>query len=400
MGWKSEILLDVSCTEADLTSAMLLQGEIERKLSLHLPIRKVFSSAEGTNAICFLPGAEGGDEDYVLEIGSKCVQLSSIGERGRLYAAATLCQLVRLCGNRLPGLEIKDSPFFANRGFMLDITRGRLPTIDYLKRLVDQMAQLKLNQLQLYVEANARIPGLEEAWSQTDPFIPQDVLELDRYCLLRGIELVPCIATFGHMYELLSTKSFGHLREMGDVGDPYTWYHRMRYHILNVSDPESFTFSTYILEQFLPNFSSRRVNICCDETFDLGKGKSTSMAEKMGYGEMYFSYVNRLAEYLQKRGYQVMIWGDIAQNHPDCLDGLNKDVTCLNWYYYYDAKESNFSIFKEHGLRQYVCPSVSGFGRLINAYDMSFANTRELAQLGRKYEADGLVTTEWGDMAI
>jgi hypothetical protein len=145
-----------------------------------------------------------------------------------------------------------------------------------------------------------RLDGLEEIWSQTDPFTPEDILELDCYCNKRSIELVPCIATFGHLYDLLRSDSFGEYREMDSgLGETFTWYHRMRHHIINVSDPQSFTLITGILDQYMPLFRSNKISICCDETYDLGKGKSASMAEKMDYGELYLFYVNRLKVYNQ-----------------------------------------------------------------------------------------------------
>jgi hypothetical protein len=121
------------------------------------------------------------------------------------------------------------------------------------------------------------------------------------------------------------------------------------------------------------------------------------MAQKMDYGEMYLCYVNQLVEYLQSKGKEVMIWGDIVKSHPKHLGELNAQVTCLNWYYDYDAKDETVKIFSDKGFKQYVCPSVSGYSRLVNAYDMSFTNIREMAQLGKAYQAVGFLNTDWGD---
>ena len=275
---------------------------------------------------------------------------------------------------------------------------GRVPTMESLKDLVDRLSLYKINQLQLYMENCLRLDGFEEIWSQTDPLTPEEILELDCYCNIRGIELVPCIASFGHLYDLLRSESFGKYREMDTgLGEAFTWYNRMRHHIINVSDPESFTLITGILDQYVPLFRSDKINICCDETFDLGKGKSASMATGMGYGEMYLYYVNRLVEYLQTKGKNVMIWGDIVQSHHEQMGKLNSKVTCLNWYYNYGAKEEIVKIFSDKGLKQYVCPSVSGYSRLVNAYDMSFTNIREMAKLGNQYHSEGFLNTDWGD---
>lgn len=385
----------------DLETAKLLQQEIKKVIAITLPIKKVLRSAENleNNCICFqYDNMDTREEAYLLTVTPKKITIVACCNRGFLYGVATLIQLCKVYRAEIGCLEIEDEPSYSNRGYMLDVSRGRVPTMESLKELVDRLSVYKINQLQLYMENCLRLDGFEEIWSQTDPLTPEEILELDCYCNIRGIELVPCIASFWHLYDLLRSESFGKYREMDTgLGEAFTWYNRMRYHIINVSDPESFTLITGILDQYIPLFRSDKINICCDETFDLGKGKSASMATGMGYGEMYLYYVNRLVEYLQTKGKNVMIWGDIVQNHHEQMGKLNSQVTCLNWYYNYGAKEEIVKIFSDKGLKQYVCPSVSGYSRLVNAYDMSFTNIREMAKLGNQYHSEGFLNTDWGD---
>ena len=339
-----------------------------------------------------------GREAYRLTVTPNEVTIYACCNRGFLYGASTLIQLCKTSRGEIGCLDIADEPSYSNRGYMLDVSRGRVPTMGYLKTLVDRLSLYKINQLQLYVENSQRIDGFEEIWSQTDPFIPEEILDLDRYCNSRGIELVPCIATFGHLYDLLRSVSFSKYREVdAEQGSIFTWHNRMRHHTINVADPESFTLITGILDQYISLFRSNKINICCDETFDLGKGKSAGLIGKMTYGELYISYVNKLVNHLQSKGKEVMIWGDVLQKNHEIIGKLNNKVTCQNWYYDYGAEEENFKIFEDNGFKQYVCPSVSGYSRLVNAYDMSFTNIREMAGLGKKYHAEGILNTDWGD---
>ena len=401
LGHNTAIVLDVAQNDNDLETAKLLQQEIKKVIAITLPIKKVLRSAGNLAENCIYFHYDNTDikkEAYRLTVRPHKITITACSNRGFLYGAATLIQLCKIYRGEISCLDIADEPSYSDRGYMLDVSRGRVPTMDSLKALVDRLALYKINQLQLYMENCLRLDGLEEIWSQTDPFTPEDILELDLYCSIRGIELVPCIATFGHLYDLLRSETFGKYREMDTgPGETFTWYHRMRHHIINVSDPGSFTLIKGILDQYMPLFRSNKINICCDETFDLGKGKSASMAQKMNYGEMYLYYVNQLVEYLQGQGKEVMIWGDIVKSHPEHLGKLNPQVTCLNWYYDYGAKEENVKIFSDHGFKQYVCPSVSGYSRLVNAYDMSFTNIREMAKLGNQYHAVGFLNTDWGD---
>ncbi|HZK84089.1 MAG TPA: family 20 glycosylhydrolase [Desulfosporosinus sp.] len=397
----SAILLDEAQDDNDMETAKLLQKEIRKVIAITLPVKKVLRSAGNfnENCICFqYDTMDEKKESYRVMVRPDKITITACCNRGFLYGAATLIQLCKISRGEIGCVDIADEPAYSNRGYMLDVSRGRVPTMHSLKVLVDRLALYKINQLQLYMENCLRLDGFEEIWSQTDPFTPEEILELDCYCNLRGIELVPCIATFGHLYDLLRSVGFGKYREMDTGrGETFTWYNRMRHHIINVSDPESFTLIKGILDQYMPLFRSNKINICCDETYDLGKGKSASMAQQMDYGEMYLFYVNRLVEYLQGKGKEVMIWGDIVKSHPKHLGKLNAQVTCLNWYYEYGATQETVKIFSDKGLKQYVCPSVSGYSRLVNAYDMSFTNIREMAKLGHQVHAEGFLNTDWGD---
>jgi len=395
------IILSLDQDDIDLETAKLLQQEIKKVIAITVSIKKRMRSERESDNNCInfkYDKMDEGREAYRLTVTPNEVTIYACCNRGFLYGASTLIQLCKTSRGEIGCLDIADEPSYSNRGYMLDVSRGRVPTMGYLKTLVDRLSLYKINQLQLYVENSQRIDGFEEIWSQTDPFIPEEILDLDRYCNSRGIELVPCIATFGHLYDLLRSVSFSKYREVdAEQGSIFTWHNRMRHHTINVADPESYTLIKGILDQYISLFRSNKINICCDETFDLGKGKSAVLAGKMTYGELYISYVNNLVKHLQSKGKEVMIWGDVLQKNHEIIGKLNNKVTCQNWYYDYGAEEENFKIFEDNGFKQYVCPSVSGYSRLVNAYDMSFTNIREMAGLGKKYHAEGILNTDWGD---
>lgn len=394
-----KIFLACNLEQKVYTYAKILQQEMDKTTGICPQILKVFSENEDCNSV-YLKNDKHieSEEGYILQVFQDKILLRAKTSRGFLYGVATLIQMLREEGHCLSCVEIEDAPDFKHRGFMLDIARGRVPKLSYLKKLAERLALYKINQLQLYVESGVDIPELREVCVQSDVLTFEEIMEFDRYCQELGIELVPCIATFGHLYDMLRTETYAEMSEMGrEVGEPFTWYHRMRYHILDVTNEQSYNIIWKILMKYLPLFSSKKVNICCDETFDLGKGKSKELVEKEGYAKVYYKHVNRLAKELQKLGYNVMIWADIVLNHKEEMERLNSEVTCLNWYYYYNEQEENISIFEKNGKKQYVCPSVSGYSRLVNAFDLAYVNVKEMAVFGKKYHAEGLLNTDWGD---
>src|SRR5207244_6629321 len=94
------------------------------------------------------PHAEG----YMLLIGSRGVTIHYREEGGLRAAVATLRQLLRQYGRRLPRLTIRDYPDFARRGIMLDISRGRVPNLQTLLDLAGHLADFHINEFQLYTE--------------------------------------------------------------------------------------------------------------------------------------------------------------------------------------------------------------------------------------------------------
>ena len=90
----------------------------------------------------------------------------------------------------------------------MDVTRGRIPKLSYLKEMADRCSLYKINQMHLYIEHTFLFDGLSETWRDDTPLTAQDILEFDEYCAQRNIELVPSIATFGHLYKVLRTKTY------------------------------------------------------------------------------------------------------------------------------------------------------------------------------------------------
>ncbi len=91
-------------------------------------------------------------QGYALEVGPDGVRIGHADDAGLRYARATLAQIRSQCGPVLPGLRIRDWPDFPVRGYMLDVSRDRVPTRATLERSVDLLSLLRLIQLQLYTE--------------------------------------------------------------------------------------------------------------------------------------------------------------------------------------------------------------------------------------------------------
>lgn len=121
----------------------------------------------------------------------------------------------------------------------------------------------------------------------------------------------------------------------------------MRHHTLNVADDRAFAFSAQLVDSYLQLFRSKRFNICADETFDLGKGKSKQEAQRVGVATLYATYVGKLCEHLSQQGREPMFWGDIAIEMPEILETLPNNVTLLNWQYEPEATDEKSNSWRK-----------------------------------------------------
>lgn len=392
VGANAPIILDTSCGFAEYDAAKLLKKEMERSFGAKVLIGK---SSESAGAAVFFRKTEAEGEEYTLEITKNGATVSG-GPAGLFYGMQTMRQIVRRCGGAWPVLSISDAPGFPERGFYYDVTRGMVPTLRTLKDLADRLSFYKINQLQLYVEHTFAFRGFSEAWTGKDPLSAEDILELDEYCRKLHIELVPSIATFGHLYEILTTKTWNRFSEL-DTDAPFAWYDRMAHHTLNVSDENSFSVVKAMLDQYMPLFTSDKFNICCDETFDIGKGKSAGLAQQKGVGRLYVDFLKKIAAYVQERGKKVLFWSDIILKDPEYLNEIPNNMECLFWDYSPNVGEDGVRTIARSGVEFGVCPGVCGWNMMMNLFEDSYLNISKLVRYGRKYGAHGVLNTDWGD---
>lgn len=389
------IVLNSNCPPEVYEDAQMLQQDLEEYAGFCTTIS---CGIPENGDICLQLGEHMKEQEYTLLVQAHGICITGGSAVGIFYGIQTLRQIIEQCGCCIPYTIIVDQPKILHRGFYHDVTRGRIPTMDYLKKLVDRMAFYKLNQLQLYMEHTFLFRGFSEVWRDDTPLTAEDILELDAYCRKRHIELVPSIACFGHLYKVLRTKTYGELCEMPRMEkEPFGFVDRMRHHTLDVSNPESIQLVKALIDEFMPLFTSQYFNICADETFDLGKGKSAALAEEKGTQRLYLDFVKKLCEYVVSKGKTPMFWGDIICEFPEAVQELPKETICLNWGYDADWPEDSTRKLSESGARLYNCPGVSGWDQLVNQIRVSYENISRMCQYASNYHAEGLLNTDWGD---
>ncbi|MCR4718954.1 MAG: family 20 glycosylhydrolase [Firmicutes bacterium] len=331
-------------------------------------------------------------EAYTILIECEKITITSDGAAGVFYAIQTLKQI--FTHDKIPCCYIEDAPDFAYRGFYHDVTRGKVPKISTIKKLIDNMAYYKLNSLQLYVEHTFEFKEFADSIDRTGYLTAEEIREIDDYCRSNFIEFIPSLSTFGHLYELLQKDRYKDLREIEDFKDgTLFWEDRMNHHTIDPTKEESFELIKRLIDQYIVNFSSDKFNICCDETFDLKNGKH----KDEDTGKLYIDFVTKIIKYVQGKGKTPMMWADILLNYPEQIDKLPENVILLNWYYWKSPDEKTFKTIRDAKRTQIVCPGTSTWSRLCEDYELEIVNISEMAEYGYKYGAKGVLNTNWGD---
>ena len=289
---------------------------------------------------------------------------------------------------------------FAVRSYMLDISRDKVPSMGTLKQLVEILEKFNYNQLQLYTEHTFAYSKHESVWKDASPMTAQEVRELDLFCAMHGIDLVPNQNSFGHLERWLVKPEYNHLAELPHGGAPLPWGgFKKDPTTLCPTDPASLEFLAGLYDELLPNFESRLFNIGCDETFDLlGEGRSAAAVKEKGEGRVYLEFLLKVADLVRKRGKRPMFWGDVILRHPELVPELPKDLIALDWGY-----EGNHPFMDEAakfaaaGLDFYVCPGTSSWNSLAGRVENMRENMIAAERAGHLHGAKGFMVTDWGD---
>ncbi|MBN2182282.1 MAG: family 20 glycosylhydrolase [Sedimentisphaerales bacterium] len=331
-------------------------------------------------------------EAYRLIIDQTGISIYTSSNAGAYYALQTLGELLKIYGSVLPLCRIEDSPDFQRRGVYYDCSRGKVPRLATLKELVKRLAGWKINELQLYIENVFTFKQHPEIGKGYSPFTPEEILSLQDYCRMHHIRLVGSLASFGHLEKILALPQYRHLGELCGFRDFQGGT------TLCPLDPGSSKLITELYNEFLPLFDADDFNVCCDETWELGKGRSKSRAERIGTGRIYLNFLLKIYRMCEYHGKRMNIWADILLKYPELLSELPKDIVLLNWEYEQDgANIAKTRQIAESGLAFMVCPGTSSWLTHGSRMPNSMANVTNFAEQGRKFHAEGLLNTDWGD---
>jgi hexosaminidase len=365
----------------DFRSASALRDAVAKRTGLQLPI-ETHANVKGLGRHIALSRASESGQGYRLRVRPDAISIVGDGAAGLRYGVETLAQMTR---TSIPACDITDAPDLERRGLLIDISRGKVPTLETLEQIVDLMVQLKLNMLMLYTEHTFEFRRHPLISKGASPMNAAELRKLDRYAAERHIELVPTLQSLGHMHHLLNISRYRHLAE-----SDRRW---------SVSPALEGTYKLLeeLYSEYIGNFRSSWFNANCDEPVDLGKGRSKARADKEGRGAVFRAHLERVEALAKKFGSKTMVWGDVVHEHPEQIPLLSRELMLLDWWYEADHDFRRVRVFKKHRIPFMVCAGTASWNTLFPRGDNAIANIKGHADAGKKYGADGFINTDWGD---
>ena len=306
----------------DLSStavAQFLASSLRAATGFPLPIQSAVQSANVIR-LAIVEGAPGlDDEGYTLTVTPEVVAISARTAAGLFYGVQTLRQLlppaiesavVQAGPWPIAAVTIRDTPRFAWRGTMLDVSRHFFSVTD-VKRFIDLIAYYKLNRLHLHLSDDQgwRIainswPNLTAYGGSTavngDPggyYTQAEYSEIVAYAQQQFVTIVPEIDMPGHTNAALA--SYPELNCSGTAPALYTGT-RVGFSTLCVSKD--------ITYKFIDNVIAELVALTPGPYFHIGGDESAATAP-----DDYVHFVERVQAIVQVHGKQMIGWEEVSQ---------------------------------------------------------------------------------------
>jgi hexosaminidase len=297
-------------------------------------------------------------EEYKLQIDKTEITLEASSVRGFINATASLLQLTPATAGSdlltLPCLTIKDQPRYDYRGLMLDCSR-HFHSIEQVKRLINQLAQLKFNTFhwhftddegwRLEIDAFPELTqvggwrGIDEALEPQFTTIKQkiggyytkaDVRDVIDYASKRGIQIIPEIDIPGHCRAAI--KSLPHLLVDEDDHSQYCSIQNYTDNILSPALPGTYEFLDKVIEEVAELFPSEFIHLGADEVPDnvwTASEKCKVFMAEHGYTDTK-ELQGHLLRYAEKKlkslGKRMVGWEEAQHG-----DKVSKDTVIYSW---------------------------------------------------------------------
>ncbi|MBZ5702170.1 MAG: beta-N-acetylhexosaminidase [Acidobacteriia bacterium] len=405
VGPATRILLDARHAAEDRTAAEMLAEDIREQSGRKVPIETVAAPAQGGGAIVLgrlgdrgvraalrargvKPEEQLGSQGYVIVADASRILVAGNTGQGLFYGVQTLRQMLHPEGKGLacPAGTLQDWPSMEWRGVHDDISRGPIPTLEYVKKQVRTLAGYKVNLVSLYMEHVFDFQSHPLVAPKEAALTPEKIRDLVAYARKYYVTILPEQQGFGHLHHVLKYEQYAGVAET-----PHG-------HVLTPTKEASYDIIRSFYGELAPLFPGPLFHIGADETFELGTGQTKARAAEVGLGRVYLEHLQKVHEIMQPYHKRLLFWGDIAVKYPELLGMLPKEMVAVPWDYSARAEfETLLKPFHDAGLVTMVAPGANNWSMIWPDLDTAYVNIRNFVRDGQKYGSLGVLNTTWND---
>ncbi len=285
-------------------------------------------------------------------------------------------------------------------GIMIDLSRGKVLTVDTIKKYATNAKAFGYTYLNLYLEDLITLPQYPQFGYLRGKYTDQEVNEIISHCDKIGLEVYPAIQTLGHMEQFLRWEASDSVRDTARV--------------LNVTSIETENFLRVLISKCKELFPSKKINLGMDEAFDLGQGAVLQSGNQLSQKELYTKHLNMVVEICKECGYEtIKIWSDMLFNiysktgekelysfkENQQVDKINDDVEIIYWNYWTKDTEEYKKVIDIHHKFSNKVSMALGIHTWGNPFydQVQFDSTKAAILACEDKEIDDILFTMWGD---
>ena len=245
-----------------------------------------------------------GAEGYAMSVDDR-VDITGATAAGMFYGTRTVLQLL-VAGDRIPAGHTVDVPKYAERGIALCACYTYYP-VDWISRLIKDMAYLKLNYLHLEIKVRSDSFPKINTFSY---YTPEEIRQIVALATAYHITVVPEVNSPGHIDPFIENYPDLQLVDKNGVADPTR---------LDITKPEAFAFYTRLVDDYEKVFPGGYWHMGADE-YMLGSAYA-NYPQLLAYAQAkfgpdatpqdaYIDFINRVDAYVRSKGSRLRIWND------------------------------------------------------------------------------------------
>jgi len=272
----------------------------------------------------------------------------------------------------------------------LDLAR-QIENLDYIKSFIDFIAKNGYNALGLYLEARIKTKSFPYP-PKNESYTPEEMKRIVKYAANKGIEVIPAMATLGHMELFLKYPEMEYIAELrGGIDGRFS----NQKDALCPSLDETYDFLEAYLTEITEIFPSKYMHAGCDEVWDIGICKLCKNRPE-GQGRIFSKHLNKVHKIISgKLKKRMIIWDDLFENYPEELNNIPRDIIMCVWHYnqVVDTPQAHFGNRKRFD--KFAIYDRFGFECLEAPRETSWSNIKTFNEYAGNYTHLGGWLTAW-----